>query len=453
MGKNLLISATINKLHLIVITMMLAIIVSFPIFSYADTVSNGNTQSNYSSINNNQKSSNSNLSAKDILSQINQATGSNQTANPQVTPSTIPNPQVSNNTHRQVVAQPSNQVAPNTMPQSYNTLQPNNNMPRVAQPNPVQPNGSQTKPYNQPNQQNVAPNLSQIPQVTSQPQPQPQVNLQKGEILNNTQVNSLDDLTRTNLLEIEVKRLNQELDSLHQQLQQMQSENQNLKINLQKYSNASNVEAEKSQETGALMQEARELQSEIDNNAPSSYVNAHNLVIIGNLDLAQDEFKQFLASVNTNIAQANAVPNASNRKYIVLANYFLGRINNINGNYKDAVSNFSQAYKLSDFNTTSLLALIDLAKSLTSLSNTAEACLTLSQFNKDSQQLFIKQKIKLNIKYIDLVNKLTMVNQCDFNTANNNVNNISNSVSPANSTNPVNTTNSPSQTSINPPIR
>lgn len=238
------------------------------------------------------------------------------------------------------------------------------------------------------------------------------VDLQKGSVLNNNQVKQIDNVTTEELLKKEVNNLNGELDNLHKKLNQLKKENEQLKVDLDKLNQQNSATQSKESEVQTLTLDAKKLENSIDQNSPTSYVNAYNLLIIGNLDLAEGQFKQYLKGLADTSSNSGYKLNDGNKRYIVLSNYFLGRINNINAKYKDAVNNFVNSYRLSDFNAISLLSLIGLAKSLTHLSNNKQACIALSQFDQDYAKFTNNTQNKLDDKYIDLVKKLKDVNQC-----------------------------------------
>lgn len=233
-------------------------------------------------------------------------------------------------------------------------------------------------------------------------------------ILDNNTVNNLDDYSKSELLKKEVQQLNQELDALNVKVDNLEKENTQLKIDLQKYDNEEKRKLQKNEQIESLSEEARSFKASVDgHNIPDNYMSIQNLLIIGNIDLAEKQLKSFIDNTVDGKKSNEYLSSTSGSGFFVAyANYWLGKINNINGNYQRAAQYFSESYKITNYSNLSLMSLLGLIESLTRLSKDTEACTAIRQFQKDYSKAASSKNFDFDTRYLKMVDNFKAINRC-----------------------------------------
>ncbi|MGV3279060.1 hypothetical protein ACFX5K_05375 [Rickettsiales bacterium LUAb2] len=296
--------------------------------------------------------------------------------------------------------------------------QPNNDQKSINQ-NKVNTNQSNTSPPS--NTVNDASGSNQITDTSDNNNSSPDFiandSNNSDTVLSNKDVNNLDDLTKTDLLQKEIKGLNSELESLQQKLGDLKTENQQLKVDLQKYTSEEDEKNQYQQQLTQLVYDAKASRANLANDAPDDYIAAVNLLVVQNVDEAARKFQTIITnskgndqSVGLYTGNAAAKPSGT---YAAYSNYWLGRISILNTNYTDAIKYFSESYKMLNSDQFALLSLVGLTESLTRSSKPEDACNTINQFINDYKDMQDKDpKFNLDGHYLSLMEKFKNINQC-----------------------------------------
>lgn len=232
--------------------------------------------------------------------------------------------------------------------------------------------------------------------------------------LKDSAINTINSLDENEALKKEIDRLNKDLDSLQTNLAKLQTENSVLKSTLKDYQGKYNVNLQRASLIDSVSKEARESKAYYDSlKAPDLYLSALNLLIIGNLSAASTQLADFISKSSEEIKKSQKVDLSTNQNFFMsYANYWLGKIENINGDYTKAVENFSESYKITTNTKISLIALVGLIESLSKLYKDAEACIVIKQFNDDYTEFLKDSKTQLDKSYLEIVSKYSSINKC-----------------------------------------
>lgn len=233
-------------------------------------------------------------------------------------------------------------------------------------------------------------------------------------LLSDSTVSEINQLNENQILKKEIDRLNKDLDVLQTSFNKLQKENSDLKLNIQQWIDKDNLQKQRNDLIEKISKEARESKAYYDNiKAPDLYLSAQNLLIIGNIEIASTQLNEFIHKCLEEINKSKNVKLSDSKAFfLAYSNYWVGRIENINGNYSKAVENFSESYKVTTNNKLSLISLVGLIESLSGLYKDSEVCIAVKQFNNDYAEALKNKKTQLDSVYLDLVAKFSSINKC-----------------------------------------